>query len=45
MYLLCQDDSADPDIEIDMEYVTFQIAKSKKFADGKTIHSAEHLKL
>jgi len=37
-----KDDSADPDIEIDMEYVTFRLPKGKKFANGKTTHSADH---
>jgi hypothetical protein len=42
IYSTKDENNLDPDIEIDMEYVVFRLPKGKKFADGKSIHSADH---
>lgn len=42
IYDVKDESNMDPNIEIDMEYVTFRLPKGKKFANGKTTHNADH---
>jgi len=42
IYSTKDESNPDPDIEIDMDYVTFRLPKGKTFADGKKIHGAFH---